>query len=142
MFNHLQYTSSVLNYCMHKHVELDQHTKDELLKCQNKLIDSVWVLHYKRISLIIWCILNGVVHPNYKMTYWFLYRVSSQWTRYNSNPWVSFANMGTSYLHWVVPQMLKSSIFLNSDQVHNQSMACCHTLSRDCLQGKETYVIF
>lgn len=81
MFNHLQYTSSVLNYCMHKHVELDQHTKDELLKCQNKLIDSVWVLHYKRISLIIWCILNGVVHPNYKMTYWFLYPVSSVWTR-------------------------------------------------------------
>ena len=31
-------------------------------------------------------IFKGIVHPKYKITYWFPYPVSSLWTRYDSNP--------------------------------------------------------
>lgn len=45
------------------------------------------------------------------------------------------ANIGTVDLHWICATNAKKKQWLGKQ---NQSIGCCHTLSINCLQGKET----
>lgn len=58
--------------------------------------------------------IKGIVHPDFKITYWFPYTVSSLWAKYNSIPFFGFVYLATvfnsNFLAFVAQIQCKSMV--------------------------------
>uniref|UniRef100_A0A8C7CMC0 LIM domain 7a n=1 Tax=Oncorhynchus kisutch TaxID=8019 RepID=A0A8C7CMC0_ONCKI len=75
-----------LRWQRRKEEEREERRRQEAAEQQHREKEKMQEQQQQWLIIIIFIFFKGLVHPNYKITYWFPYPVSSLWTRYNSNP--------------------------------------------------------